>query len=184
MLGIVKQQAALKGAITAIADRPLVMEAKKAFDDARAQYDEAKTHLDMLERALAPVMDSAASSTGSADEIVTIRAQAALPQARQAYWEAQARLKVVERAFQTVVEAETKALTLERAKIRRGLVQRLFARLDEAKSVAEEIEAYDRETTTLGAKAQAHPFGELLDETYRTGYVTFRRQLLQKEGAL
>lgn len=169
---------------TAVMDRPQVVEAKTGLDAERERFKKAKDYLDKIENTLAPSLTTATSPVECADEIAMIRARAALPQAQQMYWEAEVTLKAAERSFQQAVEAGAKSVTLARQEPRRVLVRELFDRLDEAKTVAEEVAAYDEETTRLGGKAPAHPFSELLGDSCKPSMVDFRREYFLRDGTL
>lgn len=184
MLDLLKQKMMVTNDGLAVHERPAVVEAKRKLEETRATWVQARTELDKIERVLRPITETSSSRPDHADRIAMSRARAAYPEAELVFWEAEGAFRTAEQVFQETLKEETQALTLVRAEARRGLVQQLFAKLDEAKAVAEEIAGYDLETTALGGTAQLHPFGELLDEPLRTGSVTFRRQLLEKEGAL
>ena len=185
MLGLLKDKdAVVDNAAKAVQDRPKVQAVKAELMQARAAQTEALNALNGLEQTVAPETTSASSAVCVRDEIAVIRARAALPQARQVYWEADIVLKNTERQAQTVLEADTQLLDQARVAARRGLMQELFKRLDVAKEIAEEIRVYDEQTTRLGGRAPSHPFIELLDESNRTGSVTFRRQMFTKDGWL
>lgn len=184
MLDLLKTNSELDDTTMAVNQRPSVLEARRALDDARVPYDKAKAHLDMIEKTLAPSTSSSTSLAEPADEIGMIRARAVLPQAQQAYWEAEAVLKGEERKFQRAVEAERRNVTEERADPRRPLVKELFALLDVAVAMAEQIQAYDDETRRLGGISPHPPITELLSDSYRQNFVEGNRFVLKKEGWL
>lgn len=175
---------AASDATTAVQDRQKMKVVKAELMQARAAHAEALNALNGLEQTVAPETTSSSSARAVRDEITIIRARAALPLARQVYFEADIVLKNTERQAQTVLERETQLLDQARVAARRELMRELFKRLDVAKEIAEEIRVYDTETVRLGGRAPSHPFVELLDESNRTGSVTFRRQMFTKDGWL
>ena len=184
MLDVLRQMTTVPDEILALHERPRVREATRTLDEARAKYEEAKAHLGKIEHVLAPGTQSATSPREQADEIVIIRARTALPQAQLAYWEAEAVLKEAQREFQRAVEAETRVLTNERVDARRSLIKELFALLDVAVAMAEQIQSYDDETRRLGGVAPLPPVPELLSDPYRQNFVESTRSVLKKEGWL
>jgi len=184
MLDLLKRKPDRNDAVTAVHERPGVLEAKRILDEDRVARDEAKGHLDQIELLLAPVTDSSSVMKAYVDEATILRASGALPQARLIYFETEARLKDSERGFQNVFAIETRNVTKERVEARCPLVKELFALLDVAVAMAEQIQAYDDETRRLGGVPPPPPVAELLSDTYRQNFVEGNRCILKKEGWL
>lgn len=184
MLDILKQKLASSGEVVAVCERPAVLEAKRKCDEHRVKRDEAKQHLTQLQLLLAPATDSSSVVKGHVDEVTILRASAQLPQVRLAYIEAEAQLKASEQEFQRIVQVEARSVTEERVNGRRVQVQELFALLDVAVAMTEQIQVYDDETRRLGGVPPLPPVGELLSDTYRQNFVEANRSVLKKEGWL
>lgn len=167
----------------AVQDQPDVQATHQAFDEARQSYEAIRLKVAELDRLCAPVVDSS-DRTPPPDRLMVLQAQAKLPALRLELWEREAALDTARKAHLHAVAEAVKQLEAARSEPRRALVRRLFDALDEAKVLAEQVEAFDLETRALGGTPPSHPFSELIDEPYRPGMVSFRRAMFMREGAL
>lgn len=171
-------------ATTAVSDVPAVKKAKEAFEKAQKAFAAIQQQVVELDRLCAPVLSSSSTLANPPSRLEVLHAQSSLPGVRLKLFESELALEAAKATLEQATKTASQLLTEARVEARRAMIVQLFTVLREAQQIAQDIEAYDQETTALGGRSPLAPVGELLSDQYRQSFVQGTEAVLKREGWL
>ncbi len=146
--------------------------------EAEAELTAASSEVNALEAVISP-LPSSSERFVRVSELDAIRARQQLPFAQERFFTARGSVLELRPRYQATRAEALRQLTDARNQARLPLLRQFADALDAAKTVGEELQAFDQETVQLGGSNPGHPFAQLLDEPpYRQGDATRVRQLI------
>lgn len=163
-----------------IDEQPEVAELKTKLAEAQAELVAAEVERDHLYGILNPLPWSS-THTPNVSELDALRAHQQLPVAHDRYLMAKAAMLELKPYYEQARSAALAALNDARSRARLPLLRKFADSLDEARTIGDELTAFDQETVQLGGSTPGHPFPSLCDESpYRQGEATRVRHLVEQ----
>lgn len=159
---------------------PQVQELAAKLAEAQAELAAAEAELDYLSSILNP-LPWTSTHTPAANELDALKALRQEPIARERYLMAKVLILEITPRYERARSEALRQLTEQRKRARLPLLRRFADALDAAKTIGDELLAFDLQTVRLGGSNPGHPFGQLLDDPpYRIGDASRVRVLVDQ----
>lgn len=167
-----------------INERPDVVGLHLKLAEAQVAVAAAEAELNHLSGIINP-MSWSSTNTPAFTELDVLKARQQEPFARERFLLAKAELLEIKPRYEQARAEAVRTLTIARNRARLPILRRFADALEVARTIGDELLAFDLQTVRLGGSNPGHPFGQLLDDMpYRQGDATRVRQLVERLDAL